>query len=91
VSARSEGLRRHLDLLLETLDEDGGGDALAGRAYLSRLHFDRLLRGATGEAPDACVGGASCAIDGQLSDHPGERPSSHRGAAVEPRSSATLA
>lgn len=49
----SDRLRRYLDLLLETLDEDVHGDEIARRAYLSRFHFDRLLRGAVGEPPGA--------------------------------------
>lgn len=53
VAIRSDSLRRYLDLLLETLDEDVQGDQIARRAYLSRFHFDRLLRGAVGEPPGA--------------------------------------
>lgn len=45
-------LRGILDLVEGSLDEpDLGGADLAGRAYLSRFHFDRLVRAALGEAP----------------------------------------
>ena len=47
-------LRGILDLVEASLDEPGlsGGD-LAGRAYLSRFHFDRLVAAAVGEPPGA--------------------------------------
>jgi len=48
---KAVSLRRYLDLLVETLDDDIGGDEIARRAFLSRFHFDRLLREAVGEAP----------------------------------------
>jgi AraC family transcriptional regulator len=38
-------LARHLD------DHDATGEDLAARAYLSRFHFDRLVRAAAGETP----------------------------------------
>jgi AraC-like DNA-binding protein len=53
VTTLSDSLRRYLDILVQTLDEDIQGDELARRAYLSRFHFDRLLRGAMGEPPGA--------------------------------------
>ena len=43
-----------LDLVEGSLDEpELSGDDLAGRAYLSRFHFDRLASAALGEAPGA--------------------------------------
>ncbi len=45
-------LRGILDLVEASLDEpDLTGDDLAGRAFLSRFHFDRLVNAALGEAP----------------------------------------
>jgi AraC family transcriptional regulator len=45
-------LDRILDLVEESLDAHGlCGEDLARRAYLSRYHFDRLVRAALGEAP----------------------------------------
>ena len=52
-SVRPDRLRDLLDTVLETLDEDLGGRSLAGRAYLSRFHFDRLVASGLGEAPAA--------------------------------------
>lgn len=47
-------LRSILDLVETSLDEpDLSGDELAGRAYLSRFHFDRLVSAALGEPPGA--------------------------------------
>jgi AraC-like DNA-binding protein len=47
-------LRGILDLVEESLDEpDLRADELAGRAYLSRFHFDRLVTAALGEPPGA--------------------------------------
>ena len=53
MAVRSDSLRRYLDVLLDTLDEDVQGDEIARRAYLSRFHFDRLLRATVGEPPGA--------------------------------------
>ncbi|MDP9246346.1 MAG: AraC family transcriptional regulator [Chloroflexota bacterium] len=47
----SDSLRRYLDLFVDSLDEDVRGAEIARRAYLSRFHFDRVLRGAIGEPP----------------------------------------
>jgi AraC-like DNA-binding protein len=44
-------LRQLIDTILNALDERIEGDALAKRAYLSRFHFDRLVRRGLGEAP----------------------------------------
>src|SRR5437867_8790782 len=49
----TDALRRYLDLLVDTIDEEVGGDDLARRAYLSRFHFDRVVRAAVGEPPAA--------------------------------------
>lgn len=47
-------LRAILELVEESLDEpDLTGADLAGRAYLSRFHFDRLVSAAIGEPPGA--------------------------------------
>lgn len=47
-------LRRILDLVEDSLDEpDLTGVDLAARAYLSRFHFDRLVRASVGESPGA--------------------------------------
>ncbi len=47
-------LRRILDLVQDSLDEPGlTGEDLAARVYLSRFHFDRLIRSALGEPPGA--------------------------------------
>jgi hypothetical protein len=37
-------LRTLVDVVVESLDHRLDGESLAGRAYLSRFHFDRLLR-----------------------------------------------
>ena len=50
----ADRLREILDLLDASLDEPQlAGDELAGRAYLSRFHFDRLVRAALDEPPGA--------------------------------------
>lgn len=47
-------LRGILDLVEDSLDEpDLTGTDLASRAYLSRFHFDRLVRASVGEPPGA--------------------------------------
>jgi AraC family transcriptional regulator len=52
--ADSTRLRAILDLVEESLLEpDMNGAELAKRAYLSRYHFDRLVRAALGESPGA--------------------------------------
>jgi AraC family transcriptional regulator len=52
--AAEDRLRGILDLVEDSLDEpDLGGADLAGRAYLSRFHFDRLVSAALGEPPGA--------------------------------------
>lgn len=48
----ADRLRELLDLVEDSIEEPAlTGDELAGRAYLSRFHFDRIVRGALGEAP----------------------------------------
>jgi AraC family transcriptional regulator len=50
----ADRLRWILDLVDDSLGEPGlTGDDLAGRAYLSRFHFDRLVAAALGEPPGA--------------------------------------
>jgi AraC family transcriptional regulator len=50
----ADRLREILDLVQESLDEpELAGEDLARRAYLSRFHFDRLVRSALGESPGA--------------------------------------
>jgi AraC family transcriptional regulator len=50
----ADRLREILDLVQESLDEpELAGEDLARRAYLSRFHFDRLVRSAVGESPGA--------------------------------------
>jgi AraC family transcriptional regulator len=44
-------LRTLLDALLRDLRADAAGAEVASRAYLSRFHFDRLVRAAVGEPP----------------------------------------
>ena len=45
---------RFLDLLPETLDDPAlSAEEVAGRAYVSRFHFDRLVTAAAGEPPGA--------------------------------------
>jgi AraC-like DNA-binding protein/uncharacterized damage-inducible protein DinB len=50
---RADPLRRYLDILIETLDEGLRGEQVAERAYLSRYHFDRMVRAAALEPPGA--------------------------------------
>lgn len=51
---RPDRLRGILDLVEDSLDEpELTGEDLAGRAYLSRFHFDRLISAAVGEPPGA--------------------------------------
>lgn len=50
----ADRLRGILDLVEDSLDEpDLDGEELAARAFLSRYHFDRLVRAALGEPPGA--------------------------------------
>ncbi|HEY2794730.1 MAG TPA: AraC family transcriptional regulator [Micromonosporaceae bacterium] len=50
----ADRLREILDLVEASLEEpDLTGEDLARRAYLSRFHFDRLVRSALGEPPGA--------------------------------------
>jgi AraC-like DNA-binding protein/uncharacterized damage-inducible protein DinB len=50
----SDAMARILDLAQAGLDDPGlSADELAGRAYLSRFHFDRLVSATAGEAPGA--------------------------------------
>jgi AraC family transcriptional regulator len=53
-SARDR-LRALLDVVVDSVEQAGGlaGAELAGRAYLSRYHFDRLVAAAVGEPPGA--------------------------------------
>ncbi|MGH3714908.1 MAG: helix-turn-helix domain-containing protein [Micromonosporaceae bacterium] len=50
---RPDRLRELLDTVLGTLDDGLNGDQVAGRAFLSRFHFDRLVSAGLGEAPTA--------------------------------------
>jgi AraC family transcriptional regulator len=51
---RPDRLRAILELVEDSLDEpEMAGEDLAGRAYLSRFHFDRLVSSAVGEPPGA--------------------------------------
>jgi AraC family transcriptional regulator len=45
----TDRLRSLIDVIVESLDDHVRGEDLAGRAYLSRFHFDRLVRAALGE------------------------------------------
>ena len=47
----ADRLRAFIDLVVDSLDAPAPGDVLARRAYVSRFHFDRLFKAATGEAP----------------------------------------
>ena len=46
-------LRELVDTVLSALDDELDGQRLAGRAFLSRFHFDRLVSAGLGEAPAA--------------------------------------
>lgn len=46
-------LRHLIDSILDALDEKDDGTLRAGRAFLSRFHFDRLVSAGLGEAPAA--------------------------------------
>ena len=46
-------LRTLVDVLVASVDDPATGEALAGRAHLSRFHFDRLVSAALGESPAA--------------------------------------
>jgi len=46
-------LRSLIDLLVESVERPAAGADLARRAYLSRFHFDRLVRGTLRETPAA--------------------------------------
>ena len=52
-TAPPDRLRELLDTVLAALDEHLDGGRLAGRAYLSRFHFDRLVAAGLGEPPAA--------------------------------------
>ena len=49
----SSRLRQLIDVIVDSLDENLDGQAMASRGYLSRYHFDRLVSAATGESPGA--------------------------------------
>jgi len=52
-------LRELLDVIVDSLAEPRlSGADVAGRAFLSRFHFDRLVAAATGEAPEHCAAGS---------------------------------
>src|SRR5215468_1948259 len=51
VRVTPDRLRHLMDVLLRDLRADADGDEVASRAYLSRFHFDRLVRAAVGEPP----------------------------------------
>lgn len=50
---RRDRLRELVDTVLGALDDRLDGGELAGRAFLSRFHFDRLVSAGLGEAPAA--------------------------------------
>jgi AraC family transcriptional regulator len=52
-TATRDRLRSLIDVLVESLDDPAArsGTDLAGRAYLSRFHFDRLVAAGIGETP----------------------------------------
>ncbi|SEF18794.1 helix-turn-helix domain-containing protein [Jiangella alba] len=50
---RPDRLRGLLDTILTLLDEHLEGSEVAGRAFLSRFHFDRLVASGLGETPGA--------------------------------------
>jgi AraC-like DNA-binding protein len=50
---RPDRLRDVVDAVIEALDDDLDGRALAARAMLSPFHFNRLVRAGLGEAPAA--------------------------------------
>jgi AraC-like DNA-binding protein len=51
---RLDRVRQLLDLVVASVEQpDLDGAGLAGRAYLSRFHFDRLVAAAAGEPPGA--------------------------------------
>jgi AraC-like DNA-binding protein len=52
-TAKSDRLRQFIDLVVESLDAPADPARLAQRAYLSRFHFDRLLKAALRESPVA--------------------------------------
>src|SRR5712691_3794482 len=49
----TDRLRSLIDVLIESVVRPGAGADLAGRAYLSRFHFDRLVSAALRESPGA--------------------------------------
>src|SRR5437660_7606769 len=53
ISIGNDRLRGLIDVLVESVDDPAKGEELAGRAYLSRFHFDRLIAAALGESPAA--------------------------------------
>jgi AraC family transcriptional regulator len=53
MTARPDRLRDVVDAVIEALDENLDGRALAARAMLSPFHFSRLMRAGIGEPPAA--------------------------------------
>ncbi len=54
MSAATDTFAAFVDVLADVLDDDNArGDALASRLYLSRFHFDRVIRAVAGEPPAA--------------------------------------
>jgi AraC family transcriptional regulator len=54
VTSTRDQLRDLLDVVVSSLEDPHlTGQAVAGRAYLSRFHFDRIIVAATGEPPGA--------------------------------------
>jgi AraC family transcriptional regulator len=51
--APRDRLRQFVDVLIDSLDDPVAGAELARRVFLSRFHFDRLVRAALGESPAA--------------------------------------
>src|SRR5881394_2224128 len=52
-TAARDRLRALIDSIVDSLDDDAGGEELARRVHFSRFHFDRLLASALGESPGA--------------------------------------
>jgi AraC-like DNA-binding protein len=52
-ATRPDRLRELVDTIIAALDDGLDGSALAGRAYLSRFHFDRQVAAGLGETPAA--------------------------------------
>jgi transcriptional regulator GlxA family with amidase domain len=73
-------LQQIIRLVEQSLDEpDLDAGELAGRACLSRFHFDRLVSAALGEPPGAFRRSAAAGTGGAPARvHPGDRHSARR-------------